>query len=447
MQPLITMAGSMKQVQYEWNGSQCPSQPSGRESALLRSHLAHLRQVIEKEDWSDPAASILLPGTDLYLKQSQALARRLGKPALTIVVGIGGSNLGTLAVTQACRGRYHNLFKPLDQVVFADTVDGASLQAILDTAQAHLQAGHKVVLNGITKSGTTLETAVNFELLVRQLGAADSGKLSVVVTSDEGSKLEAQAEARGFHTLSIPKMVGGRYSVLSNVGLFPIALCGLDAAKLVAGAKAARERCLDDDLAANPASRMAHFLSFHRGFGKTIHDHFLFSNSLQGLGYWYRQLMGESVGKEHDLDGKEVNAGITPTVSIGSTDLHSMAQLYLAGPRDKTFRFVTLDRPSTDPGIPASKELESLLPHAGGRPASELMAAIWGGVQAAFRARYIPYTHITLPDAKESSIGQVMQAEMVEMMLLARLMNVNAFDQPAVEEYKSETRRLLKAGK
>ncbi len=414
--------------------------------------------MVKKNDWNHPACSLLLPSEEKFIRQSLSLAKTCGPTSLTIVVGIGGSNLGTMAVSQACLGLHHNLLNPKSQIVFVDTVDGPCADALAHLARTHLSNKGRVVLNIISKSGSTLETAANAEYMLKALGVGNenegarkskSGKkpakpsLSVVITTDENSKLWHQAGERGFERLPIPKNVGGRYSVFSNVGLFPLALIGVDIKKMLQGAKEMREACLSLPPASNPAVQMALLLHAHSQSGKPIHDHFLFSNSLIGIGYWYRQLMGESVGKAADLQGREVRAGITPTVSIGSTDLHSMAQLYLGGPKDKFFRMVSVDSVSPDPLVPSSSSLEELVPHAGGQHFSHLMEAILGGVQAAYRAQSIPYVHIRLADTSEATIGALLQMEMVEMMLLAKLMNVNAFDQPAVEAYKKETRRIM----
>lgn len=408
----------------------------------LKPYLSELDKVVQKRDYSHLAASILLADEKRYLSQSSALARRLGAPNLLIIVGIGGSNLGALAVSQAVLGPYHNLLNPDKQIVFADTTDAPSVSSVLSLAGACHARGGSIVLNVISKSGTTLETQALFALLRGALGGVASSH--IVVTSDEGSAFERQATRAGWSVLPLPKMVGGRYSVFSPAGLFPVLLMGIDAQELLAGAFAMRQRCLAADAPENPAMQMAAGLHYHRGKGRTIHDHFLFSNSLGGLGQWYRQLMAESLGKQSGRRGKRrLHAGITPTVSIGSTDLHSMAQLYLAGPADKTFRFVHVDSFSPDPRVPQDERLEALVPHAGGRRCSELMDAILAGTQVAFRSRRIPFTDVRLPSLSPRALGQLMQMEMLEIMLLGRLLSVNAFDQPAVEEYKKETRKRL----
>ena len=414
----------------------------------LKTYLTELRRTVEMGDWSHPACSLLLPSEKTGLSQSLALAKKIGKPSLVVVVGIGGSNLGTQAVARAALGPHHNLLHPQKQLLFADTVDGPSLDAILRVARSHLAADGHVVLNVISKSGTTLETAANFEVLRSglQIGGKKKGKLTLVVTTDEGSALDALARRRGYPVLSIPKNVGGRYSVFSPVGLFPLSLMGIDVKALLSGAQSMRARCLSDALDKNPAAQLATLIHAHAQAGRRIHDHFIFSHSLSGIGQWYRQLMGESVGKEQDLGGMPVRAGITPTVSIGSTDLHSMAQLYLGGPDDKFYRFLSVEKSPADLRTPKDVDLEALVPHSSGQKMSELMDAILYGTQAAYSAKSIPYVHLRLADTSERTIGALLQMEMIEMMLLAYLMNVNAFDQPAVEAYKKETRRILAEG-
>ena len=151
-------------------------------------------------------------------------------------------------------------------------------------------------------------------------------------------------------------------------------------------------------------------------------NEFYFAPELESLGKWYRQLVGESLGKSHDV-------GITPIVSIGSTDLHSMAQLYFGGPRDK---FTNLIRVENEQGTAALA-----------KSFFKIMNAIYGGVRAAYIKNQLPFTEIIFEDISEHTLGAYMQFKTMEIMYLGRLMDVNAFDQPAVEDYKEETRKLL----
>ncbi|NBD74261.1 hypothetical protein GVX82_04460, partial [Patescibacteria group bacterium] len=183
----------------------------------------------------------------------------------------------------------------------------------------------------------------------------------------------------------------------------------------------------------------------HYEAGISIHDTFLFAPALTALGFWYRQLMGESVGKECDREGHVVNAGLTPTVSIGSTDLHSVGQLYLGGPRDKVTTFVWVAAPHDTVSLPAERSFPGVVPMIAGRDAGEVMHAILEGTKAAYRAAERPYLEVVVPQLDAHSLGQVLQMKMLEIMYLAELMQVNAFDQPNVESYKIETKRLLES--
>ena len=153
--------------------------------------------------------------------------------------------------------------------------------------------------------------------------------------------------------------------------------------------------------------------------------------------------MGESIGKEFDVNQKRVFEGITPTVSIGSTDLHSMAQLYLGGPADKFTTFVRMARNRAVVTIPNLPEYASLVKGVQAKSLSEVMDAILTGVQRAFQKGKRPFVEIILPDKSASSIGQFLQMKEMEMMYLGHMLGVNPFDQPNVESYKRETRMIL----
>ena len=168
--------------------------------------------------------------------------------------------------------------------------------------------------------------------------------------------------------------------------------------------------------------------------GKLINNNFFFESELESLGKWYVQLMGESVGK----DGK----GITPTVSIGSTDLHSMGQLYLGGIKDKYFTFVSSKTHGKNISIPKNPTIE-IMEEVEEKSAAEIMSAILKGVKITFAKNNLPFTEIVLDDITEYSLGEFMQFKMLEMMYLGKLMGVNTFDQPNVESYKEETKKIL----
>jgi glucose-6-phosphate isomerase len=411
----------------------------------LDKELEHLRAVAKSNDFSDVRASINLPTQSQYQKAVKKLVTEKKKLNIDILVicGIGGSNLGIIAIQEAILGKLHNMDqKP--QVLYADTVDSDWTGAILQYCEHALKDGKNVLVNCITKSGSTTETIGNFHLFYALLKKYRRNYTDYIVcTTDKGSKLWNVAFNQDLAMLEIPKNVGGRYSVMSAVGMFPLALLGINTAKLLKGAARMKKECLKKKIDKNPAAMMATLAFLHQEKGVRINDLFLFSVNLESIGKWYRQLMGESIGKEHNVQNKKVLAGITPTVSIGSTDLHSMAQLYLGGPYDKYTTFITVKKNLRRLKVPKIPELSSLVDHVQGKSYDALMDAILQGVQIAFTKSKRPFIELSLDRRSEEEIGALLQLFMIQMILLGTLMNVNPFDQPAVEKYKKETRQLL----
>jgi len=400
--------------------------------------------------YEDDRASINLPDDKKALKKIKMLVeeKKELKPSYLIVVGIGGSNLGTMAVQEAILGKLYNQLNPNIKVLYADTVDSDLINDIIKIIEPILKKGENIIINGVSKSGGTTETISNFEILVELLKKyrKDYEKY-VVVTSDKNSKFWDFSIENRFDVLEIPKKVGGRYSVFSAVGLFPLGLIGIKIDQLLKGAHDMKNKCLNDNILENPAAISATLIYLHRKKDKNIHDLFLFGNGLESVGKWYRQLMGESIGKEFNKEKKRVFEGITPTVSIGSVDLHSMAQMYLGGPYDKYTTFVNVKQNNSDMVVPDIKEYSKLVEVIQGRRLKELMDAIMEGVKTAFKKGKRPFSEIILQDKSEYSIGQLLQFKMMEMMYLGFLLEVNPFDQPNVEDYKSETRSILESKK
>jgi len=358
------------------------------------------------------------------------------KNPLVVVVGIGGSNLGTQAIYEALRSQETRNKKQetTERILFADTVDSFKLRRIAQQVKFARHQKRQVILNIISKSGGTTETVMNAELLKKLAGPF--AVEDIVVTTDENSHLWKLSQAIPYTLLAIPSVIGGRYSVFTPVGLFPLAVAGVDIQQLLSGAKWARDLSLKS-LTSSPAMKSAATLYHWATKGHTINDNFFFRTDLESLGKWYRQLMGESIGK----DGK----GMTPTVSIGSTDLHSMGQLYLGGPQDKVTTFLSVSD-STAPKLPKHTELGCLVNAVtDGRSTDEVLQAILKGTQAAYTAKGHPFIDVVFDRMDEESLGAFMQWKMIEMMFLGKLFGVDPFDQPNVEEYKMVTKKLLQS--
>ena len=437
----------MNSLSYLYNTSSCVSSDQLKEGiGRLTDEIAHLSA--HRFDYNSEYASLFAP----FDKDLQAEVKKLVEkkkklnPTMLIVIGIGGSNLGTYAVHQALNGTLYNQTTDRIKVYFADTVDADYISRIAQLMKKELVQGGTVLLNVVTKSGTTTETIANFELLftILQEHKQSDAHNYVVVTTDEGSALWHFAQEHQFDRLASARNIGGRYSVFSAVGQFPLILLGIDVDQLLAGAQNMVERCTQpqDNLAAIRAALLAAW--YNQGF--TIHNSFIFSVDLEGIGSWYRQLMAESIGKMNDKRGNCVQVGITPIVSIGTKDLHSVAQLYLSGPYNTATTFITVQQNRFNLAVPQRPAFDQLVTDLQGRTYATLMDAVVGGVKKAYSDQQRPFDELHVPNKSAYSIGQLMQLQMVEIMYVGFLFGINPFDQPQVELYKAETKRLLRNG-
>lgn len=359
-----------------------------------------------------------------------------------VVIGIGGSNLGTKAIYDSLVGTYDGLLEERHpKILFLDTLNPFAFTTIKEIFDAEVTDSNEFFINIVSKSGTTTEVIANggafYKYLSERFGNVAKRFL---VTTIENNALWQSAKEKGMHCLSHPEKVGGRYSVFSAVGLFPLGLAGFDVGALHDGARQGREYAVAEDN--NPAIASAALQYHHWQKGVSIHNMFTFIPRLEGVGKWYRQLMGESIGKRENRDGKEVFLGITPIVSVGSTDLHSMAQLFLGGPRDKFTTFLYQKNGMLPVTIPVESPI-STVKGLSGRTFDQVLGAIYEGVKKAYQKNQLPYVEFVFDRIDESSIAAFLQIKMIEMMYLAELLEVNAFNQPSVEDYKSETRKLL----
>ena len=405
----------------------------------LASYVAHVKNVAKKNDYADSECSINCPFDKKAIQAVNKLVKKKVSKNLKhiVVIGIGGSNLGTMAVYDALK-QHLNV-----EMIFVDTTNAARLVQLRSFLKK-IKNPEEILLCSISKSGGTAETIANTEIVMSMFGSKRAVmKDSLVVITNEGSAYWQAATEQNIATLAIPELVGGRYSVLSSVGLFPLAAAGINIKKLLAGAQSMRKVCLQANVKKNPALRSAIALHLALKKEKTINDNFLFHTELESLGKWYRQLMGESVGKEKSLQGKKVHAGVTPTVSLGSTDLHSVGQLYLGGPKDKITTFIYAAKEKHDITLPKNRLFPNLVENISGRSAHDILDAILQGVKIAYKKKRLPFMEVVLSDISEESIGEFFQFKMMEMMYLGKLMNVNPFDQPNVENYKVETKRIL----
>lgn len=416
-----------------------------KEAERLTPYIRNLQTVVRENNYNYDESFINLLFDKALLEDILKLKNKEISNQLKYVIdiGIGGSNLGTKAIYDALYG-YFDLVEPrrFPKLIFVDTNDPAFLVRLQKFLKNEIKSSPEILVVVVSKSGTTTETIVNLEILMKSFPWA---RERLVVISVPDSPLIKKAREKNLADFPIPKKIVGRFSVFSAVALFPLSVIGLEIQGLHEGAQSMCQQCLKEDIFKNPAALSSMIIYLHFRKGKKINDNFFFHPELESLGKWYRQLIAESLGKEKNLKGEVVNLGITPTVSIGSTDLHSMGQLYLGGPRDKLTTFIWGKHLEDAPRVPLSVSFKGILEGIEGKESTEIIRAILEGVKLAYQKKELPFTEVVLPDLSLYSLGEFMQFKMMEVLFLGKLLNVNVFDQPQVELYKKETQRILRA--
>lgn len=381
--------------------------------------------------------------TSLTEIKNLAKEKKSLRPGIIVIVGIGGSNLGTLAVEKAVIDEYKYRKEGMPKIRYADTVDSDLMHSITKEVEIELAKGGNAIVIAISKSGTTLETLANFEILISSVKLyREDYKKYFVTISDSDSIMTNWAKENGISHLTMPVFVGGRYSVFSTASLFPLAMIGLKIDDILAGARDMHKHCVNPDIIKNPAIVSAAVNFYHYKKKVNISNTFVFGKKLENLGKWYRQLLAESLGKEYDLKKKKVNIGITPIISVGSEDLHSVEQLCIAGPYDKLTTFVHAKKQNYRISTPLVSNT-ALAKYMQGYELNNIMENIVDGVKEAFTSKKRPFYTVTLDEITEFSVGQFMMWKMFEVVYLGKILNLNPFDQPGVESYKKATREFM----
>jgi glucose-6-phosphate isomerase len=387
-------------------------------------------------NYNDTRASINLVYTKNNLKESRKVVSKFKDYSKLIVIGIGGSNLGCMAIYDSLKGQYSK--KNDKKIFYVDTVDSFDIKQLIEKIN---QSNEKTLINIISKSGGTSETIANYFILKKNLVGKN---IKYIITSDNDSKLDKFAKKNSIDFLRIDKNVGGRYSVFSNVGLFPLLFMGINCNKLLLGAKNALENSNSFKFKKDPAIQLAirNYIQFKRN--RSIVNYFFFNKRFENIGKWQRQLLAESLGKEWNFEhSKKVKTGILPIISIGSTDLHSMGQLYLGGPNNIYHEFINLND-NINLKLDKNKDMDNLVENLSNKNLNDLKNAILKGTKDAFKKKKIPFTEINFEKGNEEEIGEYLQIRMLQTMYLGHLMKVNPFTQENVEDYKKITKELLK---
>ncbi len=344
-----------------------------------------------------------------------------------IVLGIGGSCLGALALHQAFNHPFHNQFSS-PQIYFLDNVDPELIQALLDVIEIK-----KTLILVISKSGKTAETLSQFLLFFEKIKRAGSPKEQIIIITDpQKGPLREIAQEEEFVSFSIPPEVGGRYSVLTPVGLLPAAILKIDINALLKGAQTMAKRCQEIK---NPAYLYAltHFLLLQQGYN--IHVLFPYVYALRGLADWWRQLWAESLGKE----GK----GPTPVKALGVTDQHSQLQLYMEGPLDKVITFVTVKRFRSRLDIPIHFAPFADIAYLGGHTFNELIYTEQTATEAALTKAKRPNAKLEMDVVSPFELGEFFYCLELATVCCGLMMRINPLNQPGVELGKRYTQALM----
>ena len=380
-----------------------------------------------------------------YVKEYASMVR--GRFDNILVLGIGGSALGGLAVTEALLKPYWNLLTPeqrnnFPRIFFLDNIDPDTMSSLFE-----LLDFKKTLVNVITKSGSTAETMSQFmivkDILVKAVGEDEYRKHVVATTDKQTGVLRQIAEQEGYKTFVVPDDVGGRFSVFSAVGLVPLALAGIDIDEIMNGIKdmdlALKNTDINENIAAQNA--LIQFLMDVKK-GKNLSVMMPYSSRLRYISDWYAQLWAESLGKCETLQGEHVHIGPTPIKALGVTDQHSQIQLYNEGPNNKIITFIRVENFDTTLEIPKIFEYTGI-GYLGGKTINSLMNAEADSTRVSLSDYARPTVTVTLPKIDGYHVAQLLYMLEVQTAIAGELYNINTFDQPGVEQAKNYTYALM----
>ncbi|GFH40967.1 glucose-6-phosphate isomerase [Pseudolactococcus insecticola] len=356
-----------------------------------------------------------------------------------IVIGIGGSYLGARAAIDFLNNPFVNLQtkdeRKAPQVLYA----GNSISSTYLSQLVEYVGDKDFSVNVISKSGTTTEPAIAFrvfkEMLIKKYGQDEANKRIYATTDKEKGAVKVQADAQGWETFVVPDAVGGRFTVLTPVGLLPIAASGADIQALMDGAAAAREAYSSDSIAKNEAYQYAVLRNILYRKGKSIEILANYEPSLQYFGEWWKQLAGESEGKDYK--------GIYPTSANFSTDLHSIGQSIQEGSRNLFETVIKVAEPKLNINIPAESEDLDGLGYLEGKDVDFVNSKAFEGVLLAHTDGQVPNSVVTIDKQDEFTLGYLIYFFEIAIGLSGYLNGVNPFDQPGVEAYKKNMFALL----
>ncbi|ATX38631.1 Glucose-6-phosphate isomerase [Streptococcus iniae] len=374
-----------------------------------------------------------------FARIQKAAAKIQSDSQVLVVIGIGGSYLGARAAIDFLSNSFVNLQsaeeRKAPQILYAgNSISSNYLADLVDYV-----ADKDFSVNVISKSGITTEPAIAFrvfkELLVKKYGKDEANKRIYATTDKAKGAVKVEADANGWETFVVPDSVGGRFTVLTPVGLLPIAASGADITKLMEGANAARHAYSSEKIAENEAYQYAvvRNILYRKGYITEVLANY--EPSLQYFSEWWKQLAGESEGKDQK--------GIYPTSANFSTDLHSLGQFIQEGYRNLFETVVRVEKPRLNITIPNEEADLDGLGYLQGKDVDFVNKKATDGVLLAHMDGGVPNTYLTLPSQDEYTLGYVIYFFEIAIAISGYLNGVNPFDQPGVEAYKKNMFALL----
>jgi len=356
-----------------------------------------------------------------------------------LVIGMGGSSLGTKALYEALSPFQQRVTREL---FFLDNVDPERIHLFMD--RAHMD---RLAVNVVTKSGETLETIANFLIVLdrmkRERGRSFSSTIFITTASNHGD-LISFAHAKNIRIIPLENNDSGRYSVLGPTGLFPLYYSGINTDMLLSGARKMLRRCLVfDDCSGNPALLHASLkrLLSRTGIGSEVI--FSYSSLLRAFIDWYVQLLAESTGKKYDLRGRTVHEGQTPLGAVGASDQHSLLQLFLEGPKDKTVSFWEVEEFRKDFKVPEEEHFTKDFHYICGKKLGDILRAEKIGTEFALVKAGVPCVSVRIPRIDEYCLGQFIALMEMQVFFSCAIALIDPFNQPGVELGKKVSKEIL----
>ena len=397
-------------------------------------------------------SSVLFPHLPYLLEEDVLISEEEKKNLLSlreeaksydavISIGIGGSYLGNQVLFDLFCGPYWNQLtkeerKGYPQIYFSgQNVDPVSLTDLASCIKR--EAGRimnrriKVLFLVISKSGTTIEPVTAVRGLKKLLDSICDIHL-MAITDKEKGRIRPLAEKEHFPCFTVPDGIGGRFSVFSQVGLVFASLAGIPIEEFLQGAQMVEEACRSEDISENPALMLAalKFIAM-KEYGMTAEVVMPYGDKLRSFGWWYAQLLGESLGKKYDLQGNIVYNGRTPVAAVGTTDMHSLTQEHQQGKKNKLVQFISVEHLPADLTVLCDEKGAS-----GPVPMSRMLAAARRANEEALASEERMSCHIAMKELTPYHVGALMYFFFLTIAYEGALVNVNAFDQPGVEDYK-----------